>query len=541
MAGAPTPAGPTLTYDLSLAIENLLDAFSSYITVSLLPWTTKSPTEDLKLYADAMLTDLRVIWRGMANFFGNDAVAVEASVRSVVANIVGPLAADAATYWIALLTKVFTSYDANLKANATTDPAGVIALAVAALDEAGTLGLGSRIATMAFEAVIPKRFNVFNWLGPMLANFSGFDEIIRLWRTPQLQAAIGNLARYNANQQFLTVAPTAQEARMLLARRLIAQVDATKLEQWGGTMAAYQAAQEQANYRPVQPFLLTRMAEAGAISAADLTALFQFSGFRDADITRLEAGFVALALVPYQQQYLVASVRSTELGTMTPQELAQVMTDINLTQDQQAIVQLTVATRKLEQLAELYRKSISEGYGYGTITDAQYVPMLEAIGIGAADAEAHYAVDSVKKIGKAVVVAERAAIRLATQQARAAQKAAIGRFRTGTIDAVELEAALLAAQMDPAVASFTVLIEEQRQLGPMTFVYGVELPRRGALILREKVTALGAQVKAQLVAPADALTTLASLGVPDANAKALVADWAASHITAADVGTLQPL
>jgi hypothetical protein len=240
-------------------------------------------------------------------------------------------------------------------------------------------------------------------------------------------------------------------------------------------------------------------------------------------------------------QYLSAAVRSTELGTMTPAELTDVMNDLNFSQDAQAWVQLTVATRKLEQLAELYRKSISEGYSYGTITDAQYVPMLEAIGIEAADAEAHYAVDSVKKIGKAAVAAERAALRLTTSQERAAQKAAVASFRTGTIDAAGLTAALLAAQMDPTVAGFTLLIEQQRQLGPMVNIYGQLLTHGAAQALRLKVSALGKQTTAGLQTAAQALAILADNGVPAHIADILVAGWTATKTPAADVGVLNPL
>jgi hypothetical protein len=291
----------------------------------------------------------------------------------------------------------------------------------------------------------------------------------------------------------------------------------------------------------VPPFLLARAAEVGAIPAAQLTAALTFAGFRQADITMLETAYAALALLPYQQQYLVAAVRSTELGTMTPTELTDVMNDIDLNPDQQAIVQLTVATRKLEQLAELYRKSISEGYGYGTISDAQYVPMLEAAGIEAADAEAHYAVDSVKKIGKAALASERAAVRLTNSQERAAQKAAVASFRTGTIDATALTAALLAAQMDPTVAGFTLLIEQQRQLGPMVNIYGQLLPHGAAAALRLKVSSLGKQTTAGLQTAAQALAILADNGVPAHIASILVAGWTATKTPAADVGALNPL
>lgn len=452
----------------------------------------------------------------------------------------GPLGLKIGKAYDTLLQEILTGYSDNLQANKSTDPTQADTVAAAALTEASALGLGSRVVTLLFELFLPKKLNVFNWIGPQLADLAGYDKIIGLVRDPQLKAAIGNLAEYNANQQFLTVAPDEPLAREMYARRLISADQLTKLVNWAGIQLEFQSSTLATSYRPVQPFLLERAAAAGAIDQTNLTKVLQFAGYRDVDITRLQAAFAALALVPYQQQYLVAAVRSTELGTMTPDELSQAMDTINLNDAQQTLVQLTVGTRKLEQLAELYRKSISEAYRYGTVTDAQYVPSLEAIGIGAADAQAHYAVDSIAKQGKAAAAALKAAERLAQQQMRAAGKAAIAGYRSGTLDSVALEAALLLAGFDPTVAGFAVAVETLKREGNEIRLYGVTLPFSQALLLREQVSALGIQVKAQLVTPTAALAALAGYGVPAANAQALVADWAATITPVADVGVLLP-
>lgn len=501
---------------------------------------------------DRLVSGVKIWWQlivlGGLQVAGDILAAATPALQPIVAAFVNafetsgaPLADQVKAPISALASGAFNTSAANLTAQGPSTPDNALATAAAAFAEAFGFGISSAAVTAAFEAAFPEKLNVLNGVGPMLAQMAGFEEVAKAVLGPLYDAAFGKSLDYHFRSVFKPELPSEGDAVTWHSRRLITDAQLSTLFGYSGLKAEYEAPFVASAYRPVQPFLLARAAEAGAIPASDLTAILQFDGFRDEDITRLMAAFVALALVPYQQQYLVAAVRSTELGTMTPAELGDVMTSINLTQDQQALVQLTVATRKLEQLAELYRKSISEGYGYGTITDQQYVPMLEAIGIGEADAEAHYAVDSVKKIGKAAIVAERAAARLANQQNRAAQKAAVTAFRTGSIDAAGLTAALLAAQMDPEVAGFTVAIEQTKQLGPLTFIYGVELPRRSALVLREKVTALGVQVKAQLVTPADALTTLAGLGIPADNAQALVADWASSHITASDVGVKLPL
>jgi hypothetical protein len=268
--------------------------------------------------------------------------------------------------------------------------------------------------------------------------------------------------------------------------------------------------------------------------------VLEFAGLRPNDVLFMLPLLQWNATKNVRQEYITAAVRSTELGVMTPAELGQELDVLGFSSEAIDLIQLTVATRKELQLAELYRKSISESYRSGQITDAQYVPSLEAIGIGAADAQAHYAVDSIAKTGKAMAQALRAEERLASQRMRAGVAAAVASYKSGFFDAAALEAALLAAGMDPVVAALSVEVQTQRRDGGVVLVYGVELPRAAALELREKVAALAIQVRARLVSPDDALTALAGYGVPRANALALVAEWAATTVTPARVGVLEP-
>jgi hypothetical protein len=536
----PPPAAPSLPGDILLAVENLFDALSSYVTVSIFPATTKTPTADLKLYADAILTDVRTIWRNMVFYFGADAVAVETSIRSVVENIVAPLAADASGYWNALLADIFASYDSSLKANATVDPAGVVAVATSALDEAATLGLGSRIVTAAFELVLPKKLNVLNWLGPILANFSGFDEIISQWREPQIRAAIGRLAEYNANTQFRTAAPDHADAEQMFARRLITSDQLNKLIAWSGLMSEFEAPMLATAYRAIQPRMFATLLLDQPFPSDQVQSAMEFAGLRPDDVTFLLGALEINSTKNVRQQYLAAAVRSTELGTMTPQDLDGVLTSLNFSDDAKSLVQLTVATRKLEQLAELYRKSISEAYRYGQITDAQYVPALEAIGIGSADAQAHYAIDSIAQRGRLATAAAKAEARLEASRTRAATQAAIASYRAGTIDEAALSLALIAAGVDAEIAAFLVTVQTERRAGPLTFVYGVELSRDKALVLKENVAAVEDQYKKQLIDDTQAANALSQLGLPERNATPLLATWAALKVKPTTTGERLP-
>jgi len=432
----------------------------------------------------------------------------------------------------------FNAVEKAVSLGKTSEPGDAVATAGAGLAEAFAFGMESFAVTAAFEALFPEKLNTLNGVGPMLAQMAGFAEISGAIRDPLYRNAFGRSADYYYRSIFKPELPDEADAVKWNSRGLLKPGQLENVFKYSGLKIEYEDAFINSAYRPIPPFLITRAAESGVIPKAELESVFKFNGFRDQDVAILEKAYAALALQPYINQYITAAVRSTELGTMTPQELGQSLTQANLNQEQQTWVQLTVATRKLEQLAELYRKSISDAYKYGQITDAQYVPSLEAIGIGDADAQAHYAIDSIVKTGKAATAALRAEERLAAQRMRAAGKAAVQGYRSGTLDAAALEAALLAAGFDPAVAGYSVALETLKREGNEVFVYGVTLPRSAALQLREQVSALGVQVRAKLVTPADALTALAGYGVPQANAAALVAEWAATHTPAGDVGVL---
>ncbi len=428
----------------------------------------------------------------------------------------------------------------NLEGITESTADNAVAQAGQAISDAFALGMSSAAVTAAFEALLPERLNTLNGIGPMLATMAGFEDVSAAIREPLYRAAFGKSAEYKFNAQFTPNLPDAHTAAQWLARGIITVAQYNVLFVASGVKPAYSAALSMAAYRPLPPFLVSRAAEAGFISATDLNAVLTFAGFRPTDITILTTAYHALALLPYQNAYLSALERSVELGTDTPADLAQELTAMGVPDGAANWVQLTVAERKLQQLAELYRKSITESYLTGQITDAQYVPSLEAIGIDAADAQAHYAVDSIKKSGKILLSAARAAASLERRQQSAAMRTAVKLYRTGTYNAAELEAALLAAGIDPVVATYAVEYNVAALGGVLVFIYGLELTRPEALLLREQVTALGVQVHALLVSYADALAALAALGIPKANALALVADWTATKTPASDIGVLEP-
>lgn len=429
----------------------------------------------------------------------------------------------------------------TLLAQGESTTTNAIDAAAAAMQKAFAKGAESAAVTAAFEAVFPEKLNTLNVAGPMIAQLSGFGEVAGQIRTPLYRTAFGASAEYAFNAAFSPYYPSLQQAGQWYARGLLSDSDLNTIYSFSGIKAPYFNAFEQGSYRAVPPFLFSSLLANEAFPAAQVQSALQYNGFRPQDVSFLVTALQWKSTETVRQAYLNAIVRSVELGVATPADLASALQNANYSQEAINWVQLTAAEIKLQQLTELYRKSISEGYKYGTISDANYVTNLEAIGIDAADAQAHYAVDSITKQGKADAQAAREALSLAKRQTSAAMKAALAEYARGTIDAAALEAALLAAGVDPTIATYAVVVAEQRKLGPQVLVYGVELGRQAAMLLREQVTAIGQQVHAGLMPIDTASSVLSTLGLPAANIEALIADWKATITPAADVGVREPV
>lgn len=430
---------------------------------------------------------------------------------------------------------------AGLTIGGESTPANAIDQAALAFQQAFGFGMSSGAVTALFEAMFPEKLNVLNATGVAFAKMAGFDEVTHHVIDPLYENAFGTALRYHYRGLFKPEFASEDDAVKWHSRRLLSDADLREVFGVSGLKAKYEQAFVESAYRPVPPFLLARAAEAGALPQDQLTETLQFAGFRDIDISRLEAAYAALALQPYERTYLSTAERAVELGYETPLYLQNVMNTLNLNAEMQNLVQLTVAERRADNLTVLYKKSISEAYRYGQITDSNYVSSLEAVGIEPAEANALYAVDSIAKQGKALVAEQRAEARIAAQRTRAAMQAAIAQYRTDAIDAIALEAALIAAGVDPQIASFAVVVQEARKTGPKVFVYGQEMSRGAALQLREKVAALAKQSTAKLITYDQALSELHALGIPDANALALTAAWFATTTTPARVGVREPI
>ncbi|MBF6571593.1 MAG: hypothetical protein IVW54_22315 [Candidatus Binataceae bacterium] len=421
----------------------------------------------------------------------------------------------------------FMQASENLILAGESTPANALAQASRAFGEAFGFGGASAAVTAAFEAVFPEKLNVLNGVGPALAKMAGFDEVADRVLAPLYENGFGRALKYYYQSQFKPEFASEKDAVEWHSRRLMSEEDLREVFKYSGLKAKYEPAFVEAAYVPVQ-------ARAIASSIADVTfphnemlSLLKFGGHRGKDIALLLHVFEQASLKNVRASYLAAAVTAAEKGTIDDPTLDSHLDSLSFSATAKNYVHLTVVLKRLEQLAELYRKSVTALYETNQLTDAQYVPSLQAIGIAQADAEAHYAIDSAKLHGRELLAAERATAKEQGAAMHAAIQTATVQYLSYQIDtdamAVAIGASGLPTLLIPATIEHLTAMLAARRVDK----FGRLVDRDEAVLLAEKVAALKEQAIKKLGTPDAWYATLLSYNIPHANAERLVAEWAA--------------
>ena len=283
-----------------------------------------------------------------------------------------------------------------------------------------------------------------------------------------------------------------------------------------------------------------------------LTTLLTFAGIRPSDQTILQDGAAIMAIRPYQNATLSALLGAYEHGAVDDSDFNNELATMNLPADAETWITTTAKYRKIEQLLTLLRRSNSEGYQYGQVLDTDYVGNLTGAGMDSAHAEAFYAIDSARKIGRASASAAKSAMaetaRVRRESIAAADKQYLsgvygppmllgsvtpgaGGTSTGRGPAeVALLAAVIAAGLDVYQAALHVYTMQLRASGSFVKVYNLYVSHYDAVLLKSKVAAIREQAVKKAIDSPTELAQLEALGLSPAWAQAMTAKDAAQAL-----------
>lgn len=313
----------------------------------------------------------------------------------------------------ALAETVFKEQFDALATNGLSTPDNATQTASLAMGTAFGRGVASAAVTAAFEATFPEKLNTLNGAGPMLAKMAGFDEVAARVLEPLYANAFGKSLEYAFRAQFKPELPDEADAVRWHARRLLNDDQLRAVFAFSGLKDQYETPYIASAYNSVSPRVLATLFEDTPFPRDDISHMMEFSGVRPLDLPILLDAFERATTKNVRHQYLSALLIAAERGTLDDTDLDASLDGLNFSTDAKNYVHLTVNLRRLEQLAELYRKQVTSLYETGQIGDNDYVPALTAIGIADADAEAHFAVDSARLKGRQLAAQQRAEERAA--------------------------------------------------------------------------------------------------------------------------------
>jgi hypothetical protein len=438
-----------------------------------------------------------------------------------------PIAISLAGDFQALARKLLEAQQSVLASAGESTAANAIDAAALSFTTAFGAGLSSAAVAALFEAVFPEKLSTLDGVAPMIAKMAGFDEVAAEVLGPLYKNAFGRSLEYHYRSIFKPELPDEGDAVTWHSRRKLTDDQLRKIFSFSGLKSEYETPYIESAYRALQPRLFATLFQDVEFPTQAVKDAMEFAGIRDQEIALMLPALEKSSMKNVRGQYLSAVTRAAELGTLTDAELDAALTELEFSDLAAHWVRKTITTRKVEQLTELYRKSVSAAYEFGTVTDADYVAELEAIGIAAADAQAHYAIDSTRKHGKDARAIAAAAARDQKFVDRTAWAAARAEFHGGALDTIALAARFALAEMPAAAIPFAVELETLRVKSNKHYVFGAFVTPAQAVTLRERVAVIQENRVKDFIDNQTALDELRALDVPETNAESLVARWQA--------------
>src|SRR5258708_892000 len=276
----------------------------------------------------------------------------------------GPIGAEIRAPVAAFVKGEFEVATAGLEAKGLSTPANAAAIAADAMADAFGFGIASHVVTAAFEATFPEKLNTLNGTGTMLGQMAGFEEVAKAVRQPLYENAFGKSLEYHYRSIFKPELPDEFDAVLWHGRGLLSDDQLKNIFEFSGLKAEYEDAFIQSGYRALQPRALATAIQDTPFPTDGMRSLLKFTGYRPAELERMPPAFEGASTRNVRNQYLSAVTTAAERGTLTPAEVDSPLIDLNFSNTAKHWLQRTIATRKLQQPAELSRNSVSQPYEY---------------------------------------------------------------------------------------------------------------------------------------------------------------------------------
>ena len=290
-------------------------------------------------------------------------------VRKAIRDAIGKLATDAAD----LIEK-------DLETKGHIRPEDANPEFAKAIGDAIEFGFAAHITSAGLEAVYPTHQLGLAQLAGLLAEFSGFKELVAAYHGPLVWNAIRVPSMAKHGKKFRSRPPSEQRAAEWRARGLIADDAADDPIAWSGLMPEFEEAEKLAAFRPARPFALLRGLGIINIDRKPALDAMKFGGMRDQDAHELIAAAERTGLQPLRNAVLTEVAELASEGLLSEADLTSEMQDLNLTQEAQTLTLKRVRYRRLRRLAGDFKRELDIDAKEKVIPLTDYQQSLISIG-----------------------------------------------------------------------------------------------------------------------------------------------------------------
>lgn len=365
-------------------------------------------------------------------------------------------------------------------------------------------------------------------MAALVAEFSGFREILRESHGPFLRAALGRPAGYAFNRKYSNTLPPPQAGLLWWARGLLSTADAQMVANSAGYSGAWEATMFNAAYRPVSPRALATLMQDQPLDVQRMTAILQDNAYSPANVQFMLSEFEYASTKNVRNAYINEAISAYQHGVMPDAELNDILDSVGWSPDAKKFVIDRAALARRVTLAGKVEAQIIPLVAQGLISPDVGTQQMEAAGVQKWYTDLEVTLATTKATLHAAKLEATAEHKAELERQRNLTRAAVAEYHSGRVDTVGLTAALAALGLDASLVASIVAVNEAMRAGRLKLVYGQLLAPEDAAVLKERIATIEQQTKDQLIHLDSARAQLTALKVPPLETDALIARWAAT-------------
>jgi hypothetical protein len=420
----------------------------------------------------------------------------------------------------------------------TVRPGDENPVATALVTEAMTFGTAAHFAACAAEIVSPLKNLGIGQMAGVLSTLAGFDEIMKGIIGVEVRQAVALPHTYFINSQKRSLQPNLGQAVEWFARRKISAAQFQTLRGYAGLTPDADDYITAAAYRPISPRALATAIVDTPFPTDEMRTILEDNGLAPASVNFMLQVLEYNSTKNVRTSYVSEVLTAYAAGVMSDQEFNQVLDGLGWSDTAKQFEISRAQLQRRVNLAKAVEAQIVALVAAGSISPEVGQSQLESAGVVQWKADLEITLATTRADIHAAKLAATAEHKLELARQRAASTAAVSEYHAGRLDSAGLAAALLAAGVDPLVATLTGAAQEAIRAGRLRLVYGQLLAPEPAKVLSDQVAAIESQLKKQLIDLAQAGAQLNTLNLPEPERNALLARWEAMLVKPSTTGQL---